>query len=92
MLFYFRDKHPALAYMAVCNDAIKTTPFSAVNEEPVGLVSAPVASDSLGNQVPFHQTNQGRWIQVTPEQGLNCSDPQRGHWPTPASRFCPRRV
>lgn len=79
MLFYFRDKHPALAYMAVCNDAIKTTPFSAVNEEPVGLVSAPVASDSLGNQVPFHQTNQGRWIQVTPEQGLNCSDPQRGH-------------
>lgn len=36
MLFYFRDKGPALAYVTVCNDAIKTIPFSAVNEEPVG--------------------------------------------------------
>lgn len=59
MLFYFRDKGPALAYVAVCNDAIKPTPFSVVNEEPVGLVSAPVASGSLGNQAPFHQTSQG---------------------------------
>lgn len=92
MLFYFRDKGPALAYVAVCNDVIKPTPFSVVNEEPVGLVSAPVASDFLGNQAPFHQTSQGGWIQVTPEQVSNYSDPQRGHWSSPASGFCPKRV
>lgn len=64
MLFYFRDNGPALAYVAVFYDTTKTTPFSAVNEEPVWLVSAPVASDSLGNQAPFCQMSQGRWIQV----------------------------
>lgn len=64
MPFYFRDKGPALAYVAVFHDATKTAPFSAVNEEPVWLVSAPVASDSLGNQAPFWQTSWGRWIQV----------------------------
>jgi len=58
VLCYFRDKAPAFAYVAACNDATEPTPFSAADEEPVGLVSAPVAAESFGNQAPFHHTNQ----------------------------------